>query len=50
MKFLVKIRGTQKIEKKKRIASTLLFLIMKTKENIQYMCQKIPSKDILSFY
>ena len=34
---------------KKRITSALMFLVMKTKKNIQYKCQKILAKDVLIY-
>ena len=43
IKFPVKIRDNHKIEK-------LAFFVMKTKKNIQSMCQKILSKDMLIDY
>ena len=45
IKFPVKIRDCHKIEK--RIASALVFLVMKTRENIQSMYQKILLKNML---
>ena len=50
IKFPVKVRDFHKIEKKKRILSSLVFLMMKIKNNIQIMCQKILSKDMLLYY
>ena len=38
IKFLAKDRDMHKLEK--RIQSTLVFLVMKTRKNIQYMYQK----------
>ena len=40
----VKFRGTHKIDK--RIISTLVFLVIKTKKHIQFMFQKFLSKDM----
>ena len=47
--FPVKIRDIHKIKKKKNPLA-LVFLVMKTKKNIQSMCQKILSKDMLIYY
>ena len=45
MKFSIKIRDIHKIEK--RIVTKLVFLVIKRKKNIQSMCQKIFSRDML---
>ena len=41
IKFPVKIRGIHKIKKKKRIPSSLVFLVMKERKNIQSMYQRM---------
>ena len=38
IKFLVKVRNIQKIEKEKQ--SALVFLVIKMRKNIQCVCQK----------
>ena len=43
-KFPFKLELFTKKKKKKRIISALMFLVMKTKKNIQYKCQKILAK------
>ena len=39
-KYTIKIRDIHKIVKKKRIASLIVLLVMKTRENIQSICQE----------
>ena len=46
IKFPVKIRSTHRI----RVTSGLAFLAMKTRENIQSICQEVLSKNVLIYY
>ena len=51
IKFAIKIADTHKNKnnKKRRIVSATLFLVMKTKKDILVMCPKILSKDFLIY-
>ena len=46
IKFPVKIRSIHRI----RVTSGLAFLVMKTRENIQSICQEVLSKNVLIYY
>ena len=50
IKFPVKIRDIHKIEKKKKIPSVLLFLVMKRKKNVQPMYQENVKENMLICY
>ena len=50
IKFPVKVRDIPKTEKKNRNPSTLVFLVMKIRKNIQFMYQKSVVKKNMLIY